>query len=236
MSGNRGLLIVNTGRWEASLGVRDLGVDDPKDLVHFLKRHTLGLRDEEPGEKEHRETETPVDEVCTVSTLTNSSHHIRGSASNDEVEQPLGSSGQRDIGGSQTSSWDLRNIDPTNRSPPKLEKGCEQKDHDNSNITSRRHRDTYLRGVEAYVEADVKHRSSLGDGGPEKRFTTTQGIGNEEEENRAGNHLHDPVDTGGEETSFSAAETKVFLPINQFCVFFFRHQRGYLRRSGEHSS
>lgn len=217
MSGNRGLLgllIVNTSRWEASFVVRNLCVDNSEDLVHFLKRHTLGLRDEEPGEKEHRETETPVNEVCTVSTSTNSSHHIRGGASNDEVEQPLGSSGQRDIGGSQTSSWDLRDINPANRSPPKLEKGCEQEDHDNGDITGRRHRDALLRGVEAYVEADVKHGRSLGDGGPEKRFATTQGIGNEEEENRTGNHLHDSVDTGGEETSFSAAETKVFLPTN----------------------
>lgn len=198
MSGNRRLLIVNTDGWEASLGVRNLGVDNSENLVHFLERHTLGLRDEEPGEKEHRETETPVDEVCTVSTSTNSSHHIRGSASNNEVEQPLGSSGQRDIGGSQTGSWDLRDIDPANRSPPKLEKGCEQEDHDNSDITSRRHREVFLRGVEAYIEADVKHGSSLGDGGPEKRFATTQGIGNEEEENRACSHLHDSVDTGGE--------------------------------------
>lgn len=173
MSRGRVLLIVNTRRRKAPLRVQDLSINNSEDLVHLLKRHALSLRDEEPGEEEHREAEGPVDEIRPVSRCANSDHHVRGSASNNEVEQPLGGSGQRDVGGSQARSRDLGDVDPADGSPAKLEKGCEQEDHDNGDVASWRHRDARLRRIEAYVEADVEHGASLGDGSPEKRLAAT---------------------------------------------------------------
>lgn len=221
MSRGRDLLIVNTRRRQAALRVRDLGIHDAEDLVHLLERHALRLRNKEPREEEHGEAERAVYEIRPVPAASDGGHHVRGGARDDEVEQPLRGRGQRDVGGSQARGGDLGDVDPAHGAPAELEEGCEEEDHDDGDVAGCGDAwgwlacDDCLGRVEAYVEADVEHGGSLGDGSPEKGFAAAQGVGDEEEEDRAGGHLHDPVDTGGEETCFNAVEAKVCLPINQ---------------------
>lgn len=237
----RGLLIVPRSPRKASLRVRDLRINDPKDLVHLLERHALGLGNKEPREEEHREAEAAVDEVRPVPGVADRGHHVRGGAGDDEVEQPLRRGRQRDVGRAETRCRDLRDVDPAHRAPAELEEGREQEDHDDGDVARWRHRDAGLGRVEAHVEADVEHGGSLRDGGPEKGFAPTQSVGDEEEEDGARSHLHDSVDTGGKETGFSPVETKICLPTTytyQSCVL--THSlltpEGNLQRSGEHSS
>lgn len=237
MGDGRNLLIISTGRREAPLIVCDLCVDDPENLVHLLKRNTLGLWDKEPCKDEHGETERPEDEVCTVSRPTNCSHHVRGGTSNNKVEQPLSRSGHGDVGGSQAGSRNLGNINPANGTPSKLEEGCKQEDHDNRDVTSWRDHVALLRRIKPDIEADVEHGRSLSNRSPEEGFAATKRIGNKEKEDGAGDHLHDSIDTSSKETSFSSGETKVGLSIYQLCYKVYYGDLGnYLRRSEGHSS
>lgn len=169
----RGLLIVLRSDRKAPLRVRDLRINDTKDLVHLLERHALRLRDKEPREEEHGEAEAAIDEIRPVARIADGRHHVRGGAGNDKVEQPLGRGSQRDVGGSQTRSRDLRDVDPADWAPSELEEGCEQEDHDDGDVAGWRHGDACLWRIEADVEADVEHCGPLRDGGPEKRFAPT---------------------------------------------------------------
>jgi hypothetical protein len=116
----------------------------------------------------------------------------------------LGSSCQSDIGGSETGGRDFGDIDPADWTPSKLEKGSEQENHDDSDITGWGNSGALLWGIEADVKADIEHAGTLSDGCPEERLTTTEGVRNEEKEDGAGDHFDNSIDTGSEETSFSS--------------------------------
>lgn len=118
-------------------------VGDAEELVHGLQRQTLGLGHEEPDEEEHGETEASEDEICAVFTnqsetalydqmawmghnspitvRTDSHEHGRHSPGDNEVEEPLGGRGIRNVHGSETGSWDLGGVDPACWAPAELE-------------------------------------------------------------------------------------------------------------------
>ena len=84
-----------------------------------------------------------------------------------------------------------------------------QEDADESNITCGRDRVSSLWRSNAYIETDVEHGKSLSDGADEKRASSTQRIGHEEEETDARSNLDDTVDTGAEERSRCTSDTQV---------------------------
>jgi hypothetical protein len=73
----------------------------------------LSLGDEEPNEDEHAQAEAGERDECTVTALTHGHQHVRHSASNDEVEEPLSSSGERHVETTEAGSGNLRDVDPT---------------------------------------------------------------------------------------------------------------------------
>lgn len=72
----------------------------------------LGLGNEEPDEEEHAQAEAGEGDECTVTAPAHCHQHVRHSASNDEVEEPLGCGGECHVEATETSGRDLRHIDP----------------------------------------------------------------------------------------------------------------------------
>jgi hypothetical protein len=72
----------------------------------------LGLRNEEPDEDEHAQAEAGEGNECTVTTHAHSHQHVGHSASNDEIEEPLGGGSECHVEATETSGWDLGNVDP----------------------------------------------------------------------------------------------------------------------------
>jgi hypothetical protein len=93
--------------------------------------------------------------------------------------------------------------------PAPLKEGCEEVDADKRDVACGRYRFVLLRGSDAHEDTDVKHRETHGDRGPEQRFATSEGVGGEDQEQAAHDHLDDAVDAGCEETGLGAVETKV---------------------------
>lgn len=143
-----------------------------------------------------------------ITTLSNSSHHVRCSTSDDEVEEPLSRSRDSDVEGSKTSGRDLRHVDPAHRAPSKLEEAGEEEDTNESEVSSAWHGLTLDRWVDAHVETDVEHGGTLGDGSPEKRTTTTEGVSSKDQEAEAADHLDDTVDSSGKELVLVTDETE----------------------------
>lgn len=56
-----------------------------------------------------------------ITVRTDSHEHGRHSPGDDEVEEPLGGRGIRDVHGSETGSWDLGCVDPACWAPAELE-------------------------------------------------------------------------------------------------------------------
>lgn len=86
--------------------------------------------------EEHGETERPVDQEGAVTTASTSDEHGQRGTSNDKVEEPLRGSSHGDVHGSKTGSRDLTDVDPADRTPAKLEEGCEQEDADLAFVSS----------------------------------------------------------------------------------------------------
>jgi hypothetical protein len=72
----------------------------------------LGLRNEEPDEDEHAQAEAGEGDESTVTALAHGHQHVRHSASNDKVEEPLSGGSKRDVKATETSSRDLGHVDP----------------------------------------------------------------------------------------------------------------------------
>jgi hypothetical protein len=72
----------------------------------------LSLGNEEPDEEEHAQAEAGEGDECTVTSHAHGHQHVGHSASNDEVEEPLGGGGERNVKTTQTSGRNLRDIDP----------------------------------------------------------------------------------------------------------------------------
>ena len=72
----------------------------------------LGLGNEEPDEDEHAQAEAGEGDECTVTARAHGHEHVRDSASNDKIEEPLSGGGERHVEATETSGRDLRNVDP----------------------------------------------------------------------------------------------------------------------------
>jgi len=166
--GDVSILLVDGGAAVALL-VDELGWGGhAEEFVHLLERHSLGLWDEEPGEREHGQAERTEDEVSSVSSTSNSSHHVRNGDGNHEVEEPLGGCSDSDVHGTKTGGGDLRDENPADWSPAELEEDGEDEDHGECNVSEWWDRLTSNRWVESYVESDDEHCYTLADGGEEK--------------------------------------------------------------------
>ena len=73
----------------------------------------------------HGETERAEDEVGSVTSASNCSHHVGNGHGDDEVEEPLGGGSDGDVHGSKTGGWDLRDENPADGSPAELEENGE---------------------------------------------------------------------------------------------------------------
>ena len=72
----------------------------------------LGLGNEEPDEEEHAQAEAGEGDECTVASTAHGHQHVRHSAGNDKVEEPLSGGGKRHVETTEASSGDLRDVDP----------------------------------------------------------------------------------------------------------------------------
>lgn len=134
-----------------------------------------------------------------ITIRTDSSQHHRHSASNNKVKQPLRCRANGHIKGSESSTRDLRDIDPTDRPPAKLEERRKEEDANQSEVAGRDDWGSLDWRGNTDVQTDVKHCQALSDGCPEKGAATTEGVGDEDEEDAAADHFHDAVDAGCEE-------------------------------------
>ena len=144
-----------------------------------------------------------------IAVVADSGQHERGSTGNDEVEQPLGGSSKSDVQRPETSGGNFGHVDPADRTPTELKETSEQEDADESEVTGRWHTLARNGRRDADVETDVHHGGALGDGSPEQRAATTEGVGSEDEESGAGDHLYDTVDTGCEELGRVSGDAQV---------------------------
>lgn len=72
----------------------------------------LGLRNEEPDEKEHAQAEAGESDESSVAALAHGHQHVGHGASDDEVEEPLGSGGKGNVETTEASGRDLGDVDP----------------------------------------------------------------------------------------------------------------------------
>jgi hypothetical protein len=169
----------------------------------------LGLRDEEPDENEHAETEAGESDESTIAARSHGDQHVRNCASDDEVEEPLGGSGEGDVETTETSSRDLGNVDPADRSPTPLEERRKEVNADERDVTGRRDGCVFLRRSDAHEDSDVHHRQTHGDRGPEKRLAASKRVGGEDQEASAHDHLDDAVYASGKETRLGTIQPQV---------------------------
>lgn len=151
---------------------------------------------------------------------------------NNKVEEPLSSSSDGDVHGAKSGRRDLRNENPADWSPTPLEESSEEEDADQRDITE--WRDWFACGwwIEASVEADNEHADTLCNGSPQQGLATTKGIGCSDQENEAGQHLDEAVDTSSEKTSASADDTQV--SEDGWCVVVDGVGTGHLLANHEH--
>ena len=97
----------------------------------------------------------------------------------------------------------------TYRSPAPLEERREEVDADKCDIAGGCDRCILLRRSDAYEETNVHHRQTHGDGSPEERPATSEGVGCEDQEQTAHDHLDNSVDASCEETRLGAVKTEV---------------------------
>jgi hypothetical protein len=72
-----------------------------------------------------------------ITIRTNSSQHNWHSPSNDKVKQPLRRRAKGHIKGSKARTWDLRDVDPADRAPTKLEEGRKEEDANQGKVAGR---------------------------------------------------------------------------------------------------
>jgi hypothetical protein len=106
----------------------------------------------------------------------------------------------------------------TYRTPAPLEEGREEVDANKCDIAGRADRCVRLRRSDAHEETDVQHRQTHGNRSPEERPATSKGVGCEDQEQTAHDHLDNAVNTGGEETCLSAVETKVLENLGSIYI------------------
>ena len=99
------------GRKRASLPGRNVRVEE---LIHLLESTTLGLWEHQEDVDGHANTEGSKDEVGAVLDILKS---WGNSVGQDEVESPVGSSGERDGLGTDTKRVNLSRVGPRNGSP-----------------------------------------------------------------------------------------------------------------------
>lgn len=179
-------------------------VGSPEQLVHTLQRDSFRLWNPE-GQYPHNKAEGSIDEIRPVTGRpAGRNQHDRADSRDDEIEQPLGCSRQRDVLSSQAVRGDLGDVNPAHRSPAELEgRGKEVHCHE-GHVSGRRDGSTWNGRVEADIKADVKHADEHGEGGPDERQAPTQRVGKEGNEDGAGAHLDYAVNPGGEEPGSSS--------------------------------
>lgn len=96
-------------------------ISDTKQLIHVLERDALGLGHEEPDKDEHAEAEAAKDQIGAVAVGTDGDQHGGHGAGDDEVEEPLGGGGVRDVERAQAGGGNLRGVDPAGGTPAELE-------------------------------------------------------------------------------------------------------------------
>lgn len=144
-----------------------------------------------------------------ITIETHRGEHVGNSTGDNEVEEPLGSSSKSNVHGSETSGGNLGDVNPAGRTPAELEEGGEEEDDDNGDVSLRRHGLALLGRINTHVETNVEHAETLSDGRPEKRATTTERVGSEEQESDTGEDLDDTVGTSSEERGAGTAHTEV---------------------------
>lgn len=144
-----------------------------------------------------------------IPPFPNSGNHIRRSPRDNEIEQPLRRSSQRNIQGPEPRSRDLGDVDPAHRTPSELEEDGEEVDAHNGDVASGRYSGAFHWGLDANVNSDVIHAEALGDGGPEETFAATERIRCQGEEEGAADHFEHAVDACGEEGRLGAIEAEV---------------------------
>ena len=90
-------------------------------------------------------------------------------------------------------------VNPTDGPPAELKRGREEIDHDQSAITRAGDRGALLGGVKSHEEAQVEHAEPHEEAGPDQGPAAAQCVGEEGDEDGAGTHLDDAVDSRGEE-------------------------------------
>lgn len=106
----------------------------------------------------------------------------------------------------------------TYRTPAPLEEGREEVDADERDISGRADRCVRLRGGDAHEETNVQHRQTHGNRSPEQRPATSEGVGCEDQEQTAHDHLDNAVNASGEETRLSAVKTKVLEDLRSIYI------------------
>lgn len=167
--------------------------------------------------EEHAETEGTEDEICSVTTPSDSDQHDWDGLSNNEVEEPLGCCSESDVHGTKTSSWNLGNKNPADRTPSKLEDACEEEDADESNISEGGDRSSCLWWTIVQDKStDDEHASCLCKRCPEKRLSASERVSSKKKESCASDNLANTVDTSSEETGLGTSNSKTLEDL--WCI------------------
>jgi hypothetical protein len=162
-------------------------------IIHPLKTHSLGLRDKEPDEEEHREAASTEEKVGSVTSFPHMTipkpvtpsvlfteyyvhhnmraSHMRHGLCNNEIKKPLRSGCESNVHSPKPCSWDLGHNNPAARTPSKLKECGKKEDAGEGKVTDGRDGVARYRRVKSHVEADHEHCAPLRDRGPKKRFS-----------------------------------------------------------------
>lgn len=174
-------------------------------------------------------------QIGTKSPSTHSRNHRRSCSGHDEIEQPLCRCCNRDVECSQSSSRNLRDVNPAHRSleeesisqdiyqqktsppsaqkgethPTKLKKHRKQINRHNRHIPRRWNWYSLFRRCHANIRSNIKHAQPLCYRRPQETASSTEGICCQEEEEGASDHFEYAVDSCCEEGGCGSCEAEV---------------------------
>ena len=89
-------------------------------------------------------------------------------------------------------------VSMTYRTPTPLEERGKEVNANERHVASGNDGLIFLWRRNAYEETNVEHGQTHRDGGPEERLATSEGVGGEDEEESAHDHLDDAIDSSGD--------------------------------------
>lgn len=179
-----------------------------KQLIHALERPSLCLGHAEVGPNGHQDGARPEEKIRSVSDVGD---HVRGRASDDELEEPLRGGGEGAAKRSDSEREDFGAIDPDDTVPRSTVKDDEDVDHGDGDVASSLRVCVVCAGLgDGDIGSDIEHGEGSTSTTDDEELAAAETVKEEDEGDNRGAHLDDTIDTGGEEGGRSAGDTEGF--------------------------